>query len=387
MRTLLILAFLFALPFATPTIASDLALVGAKVYLSPTDPPLENATILIHNGTITAVGPSSTTKPPRLARAVTIIHCKGLVVTAGFWNSHVHLLTPDLLDPAKLSASDLSAKLESMFTRWGFTTVFDVGSLPEKTANVRARIISGEVRGPRILTVGAPFYPEGGTPIYVKSFLEENHVPSAEVASPQQAVDRLRQQLNDGADGAKIFAGAILGGGKVLIIQLDIAAAIVTEAHTTPMSGPWTPELVQRIKAANMALIPILTLFQVESKKFGASEEESAQVDRDAAQQLKSYSDAGGQILFGTDAGYIDQFDTAQEFTLMSRAGLTFPQILASLTTNPAQRFNAASHSGRIAKNMDADLVVLSADPALDITALSQVSFTIRHGKILFGKS
>jgi imidazolonepropionase-like amidohydrolase len=414
-RTLLIVAFLFALIPANATFASDLALVGAKVYLSPNEPPLENATILIRNGTITAVGPSSTTKPPRLARAVTVINCKGLVVTAGFWNSHVHMFTPALLHPEKLSSVELTAQLEAMLTRWGFTTVFDIASVLESTNSIRRRIESGEVRGPRILTVGAPFYPEGGTPIYVKSFLEENHVPSAEVASPQQAVDRLRQQLRGGADGAKIFAGAILGGGKVLIMPLDIASAIVAEAHragkpvfahpsntegvelclqsdvdilahTTPMSGPWTPELVERLKAANMALIPTLTLFQVESKKFGASEEESAQVDRDAAQQLKSYSDAGGQILFGTDAGYIDQFDTAQEFKLMSRAGLTFPQILASLTTNPAQRFGAASHSGRIAKNYDADLVVLSADPSQDITALSKVSFTIRVGKIVFGK-
>ncbi len=30
----------------------------------------------------------------------------------------------------------------------------------------------------------------------------------------------------------------------------------------------------------------------------------------------------------------------------MSRAGMTFSQILASLTTNPAQRFDSSSHSG-----------------------------------------
>jgi hypothetical protein len=39
------------------------------------------------------------------------------------------------------------------------------------------------------------------------------------------------------------------------------------------MSGPWTPHLVQRIRAANMALIPTLTLFEVEAKKFGESPE------------------------------------------------------------------------------------------------------------------
>ena len=70
----------------------------------------------------------------------------------------------------------------------------------------------------------------------------------------------------------------------------------------------------------------------------------------------------------------------------MSRAGMSFQKILASLTTNPAQRFGYSSHSGRIAKGMDADLVVLSADPAQSTTAFSQVRYTIRSGKVIYSK-
>ena len=70
----------------------------------------------------------------------------------------------------------------------------------------------------------------------------------------------------------------------------------------------------------------------------------------------------------------------------MSRAGMTFQQILASLTTNPAQRFGYSSHSGRIAKGMDADLVVLGADPAQSTTAFSKVRYTIRNGKVIYSK-
>ncbi len=70
----------------------------------------------------------------------------------------------------------------------------------------------------------------------------------------------------------------------------------------------------------------------------------------------------------------------------MADAGMTFAQILASLTTNPAQRFGYASHSGRIAPGMDADLVVLKSDPGADVTALSHVVSTIRDGRFLIGK-
>jgi len=413
-RIVLLSSILLLLSSARPVLASDIALVGAKVYLSPSDPPLENATILIHNGRITAVGPSATTKPPRFARAVTIINCKGMVVTAGFWNSHVHIFTAGLLHAEKLSSAEISSQLETMFTRWGFTTVFDIASILDNTNHIRHRIDSSEVRGPRILTVGEPFYPKGGIPVYIQGFLKENHVTLPEDDSPAQAAERVRRQIQNGAEGIKIFAGSIQSG-SVLIMPLDLATAIVAEAHragkpvfahpsnnegveialksgvdilahTAPMSGPWTPDLVQRIKAARMALIPTLTLFEVEYKKFGGTPEEIAETIRVASQQLKSYSDAGGQILFGTDAGYIEQFDTAEEFTLMSRAGLTWREILASLTSSPAERFGYAAHSGRIAKGLDADLVVLSADPAQNVTAFSKVAFTIRHGKIIFGK-
>jgi imidazolonepropionase-like amidohydrolase len=70
----------------------------------------------------------------------------------------------------------------------------------------------------------------------------------------------------------------------------------------------------------------------------------------------------------------------------MSRAGLNFQQILASLTTNPAKRFGYAAQSGRIAKGMDGDLVVLRGDPADDVTSFSKVLYTIRLGKIIYSQ-
>jgi len=82
-----------------------------------------------------------------------------------------------------------------------------------------------------------------------------------------------------------------------------------------------------------------------------------------AAEQLKAFSQAGGQVLFGTDVGYIDVFGTSQQFKWMARAGMDFKQILASLTTNPAQRFGYATHSGRIANGMNADFVILKCAP------------------------
>jgi hypothetical protein len=56
----LVLVFLPALQSQS----SDLALVGAKIYLSPSDPPIESGTILSHSGRIRAVGPTVEIKGP-----------------------------------------------------------------------------------------------------------------------------------------------------------------------------------------------------------------------------------------------------------------------------------------------------------------------------------
>lgn len=132
---LLLLSHLFWVIFACGlSRASDLALVGGKIYLSPAEEPIHNGSIIVHDGRIVAVGPSATVRVPRDAK---VIDCKGLVVTAGFWNSQVHVMTPGLLHAEKLSSEQIASKLEAMLTRWGFTTVFDIASVLTNTNLIR----------------------------------------------------------------------------------------------------------------------------------------------------------------------------------------------------------------------------------------------------------
>jgi imidazolonepropionase-like amidohydrolase len=225
-------------------------------------------------------------------------------------------------------------------------------------------------------------------------------------------VKRVRQLAEHGADGIKLFTGSFQGA-TIENMPLDMVRAATAEAHqhhlpvfahpqntvgldaaidagvdilahTVPQSPPWTADLVARIKGAHMALIPTLTLWDFEARKANLKDEDREGWMAAMMAQLRAYSQAGGEILFGTDVGYTDHFDTAMEYSQMSRAGMSFPQILASLTTAPARRFGADAHSGKIAAGMDADLVVLDGDPAKEITALSKVRLVIRGGAIVY---
>ena len=67
--------------------------MAARIYPAPDAAAIENASVLVHDGRIVAVGPADTVAVPK---DTPMIDAHGAVVTAGFWNSHVHLLAPDL---------------------------------------------------------------------------------------------------------------------------------------------------------------------------------------------------------------------------------------------------------------------------------------------------
>jgi imidazolonepropionase-like amidohydrolase len=256
-----------------------------------------------------------------------------------------------------------------------------------------------------------PFYPKTGTPIYVRDLAKT--MPSAAIADPASAAARARRQIAAGADGVKLFTGAIVGPPiGILPMRVDDAKAVVAAAHsrgkpvfahpsnvpglnvaidsgvdilahTTPDGGPWPADMAARLKAHNMALVPTLTLWRSELERGKAPKDRIDRFMAIAQAQLKAYSDIGGQVLFGTDVGYTEAFDTAEEYRLMAGAGLDWRQILTSLTTAPAERFKFR-RKGTVAGGMDADLVILAADPAADPAALAKVRYTVRAGQVIF---
>ena len=101
--------------FAAPAAAADLAIVNARVYPSPDGQPIADATVIMRDGKIIAVGASSKVHADKSAQ---VIDGKGMVVVAGLWNSHVHLFLPTMSQPpSPENAAALSGQLEAMLTR------------------------------------------------------------------------------------------------------------------------------------------------------------------------------------------------------------------------------------------------------------------------------
>jgi imidazolonepropionase-like amidohydrolase len=229
-----------------------------------------------------------------------------------------------------------------------------------------------------------------------------------EVANEAQAEAASRKLLEQGVDGIKLFAStakALLPGeviptavreahrlDKPVFVHPNSGVDVLTAvrggvdviAHTTPRSGPWDETILRAMTEHRVALIPTLTIWRHYMRHDRISAQE--QITNAEISQLRAWVASGGTVLFGNDLGAID-YDPSEEYRLMAKAGMSFRNILASLTTAPAERFGESKRLGRVAAGLQADLVVLKGDPSLNISSLAAVQYTLRDGKIIFQSS
>ena len=287
-RTLLVLGLGILSGFlGTPAISqspnadAQLALVGGTIYTNPAEEPIGNGAILISGGKIAAVGRRASVRVPR---GTEVIDATGSTITAGFWNSHVHFLERMWADPAKVPASDLTRQLQMMLTQYGFTSVFDIWSSWENTRDLRDRVESGEVAGPRIRATGPAMFPRGTSETALMEiappaswatlgFMPHERIQLPRVADAAEAAGIARKRLDEGADGIKLYVafpgrngGAMSdslieavvkeshGRGKPVFVHpttaeglmASVRAGVDVLAHTTPQSGPWNESILAR---------------------------------------------------------------------------------------------------------------------------------------------
>lgn len=394
--------------------ADQWLLTGTRLYVAPDEAPLDNAWVLVRGGKIEAVGTASTAPPPGVRHADT---CGGGVITAGFQNSHVHLMD-GLEDAATRPPDQLERPLRELATRFGFTTVVDTGSLLPNTVALRRRVERGELRGPAILTAGSPLYPQNGIPFYLRDLPPEILAQLPQPATVEAGTAIVRENFEGGANGTKLFVATPQGRGVIRRMDADIARAAADETHrrgglamahptdpdgvalavqsgvdilvhTTidPAHSTWSPELIRELVARHVSVVPTLQLWGYELAKAKLPADRAELIVADAERQLAAFAHAGGQVLFGTDVGYMSDLDPTKEYRLMAHAGLTPMQILASLTTAPAARWRAAEQRGVIKPGFAADLVVLDGDPAGDVARFAAVKCTIRAGQQIYARA
>ncbi len=411
-RAQILLVALAALLAPAAQAQQSWALDAKKIYPTPDTSPISGR-VVISGTKIESVVPAS---DKRATAATKAPQCNGGVVCAAFKNSHVHFTGDEFRDARNQRAEALEVALTKMLTRYGYTTVFDIASLRDNTLALRKRIEKGDVRGPRILTVGWALFPPHGLPIYISHMPKELLDQLPQPSSVDEAVKVVRENFAAGADGTKLFLVTPQGDRTVKRMSLDIASAAVDEthrqshlafAHPTDIQGvraaldahvdilahpplgspvPWPESLMKQVRDAGMSMVPTLKLLEYELAKERVPAPAVEQIMNENVAEFGKFAALGGQVLFGTDVGYMTDYDPTREYELMARAGMTPMQILASLTTTPAARWKEQGRRGSIAAGQDADLVVLDADPADSPRNFAGVRCVIRSGEVIYAK-
>jgi imidazolonepropionase-like amidohydrolase len=393
------------------TNASDTVLLtAARMYVSPDAGAIDDGALLMRDGKIVAVGKR---RELSISAGVKPAECNGGFVTAGFQNSHVHFIGDQWSDARRKPASELSRAMTEMVTRFGYTSVVDLASDRDNTIALRARVESGEIPGPRIF-IAAPLFPVKGIPSYLESFPQDFVAKLPQPETAEAAARIVHESIDAHVDATKLFVATPQKDNKLARMPGDITRAAAEETHRrgkllvvhpTDLDGlrtaldakvdilahptlgatePWPEPILRQIIATKVALTPTLKLMGYELKKENVPQDIAARLISAAVDQVKTFSAAGGQVLFGTDVGYMSEFDPTEEYVLLARAGLTPMQILNALTTAPAARWKVSDRRGRLKVGMDADITVLKVDPATDPAGFAQVRCAFRGGQLIY---
>jgi imidazolonepropionase-like amidohydrolase len=391
-KTILILIALVALCPAQPIV------LRTTVILDGQGRTLRNQDIAVEGNRIARVGES---------RGVGTYDLRGLTVMPGWIDTHVHLgyhfNRDNRFDDGGRGSKEtplqfaLRAEGNAYATlRGGFTTVQSLGQ--EIDGDLRGLIQAGVLPGPRVLTSLRAVTENTGTPEQIRAYV--------------------RKMKADGADVIKLFATAsIRDGGKQTMTDQQVQAACgearalglrsVVHAHApggaraAVLAGCTSIEHGAFLDDATLQLIAdrglyfdpnflVLHNYLDNKPKFlgigNYTEEGFAYMEKGVpmmAAVLKRAVAHHVKIVFGTDAVAGAHGRNAEEFIYRVRDGGQPPMdVIVSATSMAARSLGLQDQIGTIAGGMQADVVAVAGNPMEDITAVRNVVFVMKGGKV-----
>ena len=391
---------------------------------------LEAYTVVVSDGRITAMGPATEVSPPRGAQ---VVAGQGRFLLPGFVEMHGHLPRSDS-EPAEVD------RIMFLFLSNGVTTVRGMIGDPFHL-ELRRQIAEGSRLGPTIYAAGPPFRgseemtPEPGRQqvrdqraagydllkilegLSVEAYeaiADEarqagipfgGHVPNAvgllsALAAGQGSIDHLDNFLEAlepddspirNADAATRSRELGLHADEAKIPAL-VAATKLADASVVPTMALWETfnadlPLEHYLSLEGLEYLPKATVDQwaesQQERRARLNPASGARVIEIRKKVLRALQDEGARIVFGTDAPQIFSvpgFSIHREMRVMSDAGLTPFEILASGTRNAAEHFGS-DEFGIVEVGRRGDLILLDANPLDDVANMARRAGVMVRGR------
>lgn len=294
----------------------------------------------------------------------------------------------------------------------GVTTVRDLGAEGAGYADigVKQSINKNVIPGPRMIVAGPAIVATGS--YGPKGFADHVKVPlGAEEADGVDDLIRItRDQIGKGADVIKVYADYRWGPfGQAMptftIAELEQIVAIANSsgrpvvAHAATAEGMrratlagvqtiehgdgGTAEVFKLMKEKGVALCPTLAagdaISQYRGWKKGSDPDPDRIVKKKAS--FKLALDQGVPIVAGGDVGVYPHGDNVREWEMMVEYGMSTMDVLKNITSDNAALLSL-DKLGELKIGALADIIAVDGDPSQDISALRNVVFVMKNGRV-----
>jgi len=398
---------------------------------------LDNQTVIVRNGIITAVDDSKKLPAPQ---GSVVIDLTGKSLLPGFVLLHEHMYYANYsADFSYLDVKELPYTFPKLYLACGATTIRTAGSVePYADLNLKRDIDQGKFLGPA-MDVTAPYLEGKGSifpgmhqlsgPAEAKAFvdfwasqgctsfkgymfidkptlkaaIDEAHVKGLKVTghlcavtyreAADMGIDQLEHGFSVSTDfapnkkenacplGAPPIASADSPKVKALIQYLVDKKTIVTSTlavlyNMTTLDTTIRPEVLDAMSPDTRNMF--LTVYNKMRSPFG----NKAMLEE--MKMEKMFSDAGGLLTVGTDptgsgatlAGYGSQ----QSIELLTQAGFTPIEAIRIATLNGAKALGLENKIGSIEVGKTADLIVIDGDPFQNIQNIRKIEWVFKKG-------
>ena len=414
-----------------PAVAGSVAFVNVNVLPMTAETVLPGRTVIVVDGRIASIGDVESTVLPE---DMVAIDGTDRFLMPGLAEMHGHV--------TGTSAEELDS-LMTLYAANGVTTVRGMLGRPSHLV-VRERLLAGELLGPRLISSGPSFNGSSvSSPEQARSMVRQQHAAGYDFLKIHPGLSRAEfDAIAETANELGIaFAGHVpedvgvaraLQAGIASIDHLDgymaalmppnfdrsggvggffgvfiagqaDAGGIGEMAVRTAQSGVWnvpTESLFEHVTSAEspdvmvnwpeMKYMPAATVNrwrEYKSNLFDDPQYDAATAARAIAlrrQLILALHDAGAGLLLGSDSPQIFNvpgFAIHRELEFLVACGLSPYAALQTGTVNAALFLGLQDRTGRVLAGMDADLLLLDANPLDNIANSRRV-----HGVMLRGR-
>jgi imidazolonepropionase-like amidohydrolase len=393
-----------------------------KLLDSKTGVVTEKQNIFIRGNQVVSIGTAT-------IQADSIIDLSSYFVMPGLIDCHTHVLLQGDITSEDYDVQVLKESIPYRTIRAtksaekalmnGFTTLRDLGTEGAGFADVdlKKAINKGVISGPRMFVSTLAMNTTGHYPIKASDYSWELQLPKGviEITGADEARRAVRQQLEQGADWIKIYADrgyyrladgsfrsipnftneeikaiaeeTILSRKKVAAHAMTrdgILAAINAGASTIEHGSGMDEECMRLMVEKGVYWCPTLFVNEYVAEgraKLGSPINQYFQQSIQAT--FKKAMKLGVKLAYGTDIGGYDwNLTEAKDFTYFVDWGLSPIQAIQTATTTAAELLGMQGKIGEIKEGSFADIIALKKDPTKDISALQNIEWVMKDGKV-----